>query len=137
MATKPVGKILFEALTEDEDVEEILGADVYPDGAVPTNLAAPYATYAVTGNRAEKTLEGTVKGYDSSAVVTVTADTYESCQALMNAVSAALDDMSGSIGGITVEGSEVGDVADEPNGPVDVDGAQVYQGTIPVQIYYQ
>lgn len=136
MPTQPIGKVIYTQLTEDDDVEAIVGNSVFPEGAVPTDTEPPYIEYAVIRNKPDRTLEGTSEGYDAQVTVRVTAESYEDCQGLVNACVSALDVMSGTIASIAVSASEVGDVSDEPNGPIDVDDAQVYQSEIPVSIYY-
>lgn len=137
MATQPVGKVIHAKLIATSAVTDIVGAGgVYPQGAVPTDTPAPFVEYRITGNRAHKDLAGNVIDYVAQAVVTVTAASYEQCQTLMAAVVTALDAMSGSIASITVTAAEVGDVSDEPNGPIDQDDAQVYESVIPVQFAY-
>jgi hypothetical protein len=132
-----IGKAVYAKLTGDTAVLAIIGSGlpVFPDGGVPEDQQPPWGEFRVTGNTPDRNLEGTLLGYDTEVSITWTTSTYEECQALLDAAAAALSGMTGTIAGVTVAGSEVIESSDEPNGPIDLDEAQVYQGDMTVMIY--
>lgn len=136
MATKPVGKVIYSVLAGDDDVAELMDDKHYPSGGVPQEVETPYSEYVVVGNVEELDLDGTADDCVAEVSITVTAATYEDCQACLAAIAEALDGISETVGDIVVTDSQVSDVTDQPNGPIDLDDAQVYQGDLTVKLAY-
>lgn len=141
-----VGAAIYEALTQDTAVADILGANVFPPGGVPQTvlvdgeevpLSPPWAEYQVNANVADKDLAGNIRGRDAEVTVSLITATYEDCQALQEAVEEALEGMTGTLGGLTIDGVAVTDSSDEPNGPIDRDEQEVYQADVTVGISYR
>ena len=137
MATKAMGPVIIAALAANATVTALLGSRVCVEGGTLEDEALPFATYQVNSNRADRDLDGIADGYDADVSVTFTAETYAEIAELLEAAAVALQGMTGSVGGVTISGSNVDDVSDQPNGPIDVDEGQIFQGDLTVSIAYQ
>ena len=131
------GRIVRAVLRSDATIGPLVGDRVYPVDQTPHGAALPAVGYEVQSNTPDADLTGAIAGYLATVVLTVVASTYEGVHAILRATPAAFASASGSVGGVTVEGAEVNDLGDEPNGPIDLNGRTGYVGSVTVTIYHR
>lgn len=135
--SKPL-KIVRALIRDDATALGLLAARVYPVDATPQNATRPYATMERLSDIADRDLDGTIDQRVASVRVAITADTYDGAEAVVTALTAALEDKSGTVivSGVTVNGTEVDDVSDEPDGPVDLDDGEAFVSELTVNMTY-
>lgn len=96
------GKAIYSILTGASAVTALVSTRIYPDMATQ-KAAYPFIVYAITGTQPSDTKDG-VSGLDVVEVAVMCyATTYTSAQDIAGAVRTALDRVTGSHGGLTVQ----------------------------------
>jgi hypothetical protein len=131
------GRVIKATFNTDPTLSAAVGASCYPDDDTPAGASLPYASYSISSNAPDITLNGTICGYLATVELTIVAESYAGVQAILFALPAAFGVLSGSVGGLNVDSAEVSDLGDEPNGPVDLAGRGVFVGTATVSFYYR
>lgn len=99
-----VGKAIYSRLTSDAPTAAIVGTRVFPDEAPQKNRTFPLIVYELTDQQNVRSYSGS-SGLASRIVrIECAARTKEAAQALAEAVDDALDNQSGTWGGIVVQG---------------------------------
>ena len=97
-----VGKAIYNILTTDDDVSDIVVQKVYPEIA-PQNIPQPYIVYSVVSNSPTDTKEDNGNVDEASIEVYCFDTTYAKAIDLGVAVRAALERKNGTFGGVAIQ----------------------------------
>jgi len=148
MAHGGIGKVIVAALTdEDAATYPLLDFRIYPESGVPQatdrerdedGRVKTYAFYQILSNRDDTDMSGDADDATAEIALTIVSPSYAGVVDALNAAAEVLgaDEMASEWEGIVVTGTDVDDVSDEPNGPIDSDDGQVFQGELTVSIAY-
>ena len=102
MAVNGVGKAIYNILSNDSSVSDLVGTRIYPQ-KIEYNATIPAVTYFVTSVGPTNTKNG-VSTYDYTAVqITAFGSTYDEASNLARLIRVALDYVSGTYAGIVVD----------------------------------
>lgn len=99
-----IGKAIYARLTVYAATSALVGTRVYPHSAPPQQKTYPLVVYRGGGDDDSATAGGGAGNVRAEVDVACIAATYAGVRALADAVKAALDDESGTWGGVVVQG---------------------------------
>lgn len=133
------GKAIFAQLRGNGAVADLVATRVYPVGSAPTNPAIPYVEYDTTGADFPRSYTGSSGLADAEIDIACVAGSYADAVALATAVRKALDNQSGTWGGIVVQGAFVTGNPESavPIGDAGPDLGQRYEADLSVRLWYE
>lgn len=99
-----VGAAIYAQLSEHTALTALVGENITPEFVRQEDRAYPCVVYVATGKKPVRTYAGDTSLTDSEVHVFCQARSYSQSQQVADAVSDAIDNGSGTWGGITVRG---------------------------------
>ena len=123
----------------DATLLSLLAARVYPADGVPQHARRPYAVLVALATEKDEDLEGVVDQRIGQVRIEVAADTEASLQAVLDRIDTdgILSNRSGTIAGVSVVDTDVDEVSDVPDEPVDLDDGEAFVGEALVSVAYR
>lgn len=128
-----VGEAIFGKLTDDPTVSGLLGDRVYPLQAVQFSRF-PLAAYEFGDSQYDQTYSGPSGLSSHAGTIACVGLTFDSAEALGNAVRTLINGQKGTWGGVTVLGCFVNDVGDALESAVET-GQNVWRKDLAVTLW--
>jgi hypothetical protein len=126
MSTSNAGNIIYNKLVNTTDVTALVGTRIRPMRAADSDVY-PYIIYESISKPSLQTKEGNTGWYKMRFQISMLATSLSSVQSIADSVRTALDDVSGTIAGFTVQRITFEDERDIFNDNSAVDGVYMLQ----------